>query len=187
MTEHRNSRTLVKSVPELWAECTDPAALARHLGSVGEIRITRLEPERTVAWEGAAARGTVSLQPAGWGTRVTLTVSGPEAEAGVEIGGEAAAPDPVSAGSAEAPERVGPLRRLLWRLRGWPAEAAPSADLAASDRSDADAEAPAQAPSPPAAAPVAEVEAPAPSGGESALSAALDSLGGAHRRPYSRS
>ena len=35
-------RTLVKSPPELWAELSDPAALARHLGDLGEIRITRV-------------------------------------------------------------------------------------------------------------------------------------------------
>ena len=47
-------RTLVKSPPELWAEISDPDSLARHLGAFGEIRITRLEPEATVAW-GATA------------------------------------------------------------------------------------------------------------------------------------
>ncbi len=74
MTEHQSSRTLVKSAPELWAECSDAASLARHLGAFGEIRITKLEPEIAVAWEGAAASGTVKLETAGWGTRVTLTV-----------------------------------------------------------------------------------------------------------------
>ena len=75
MTEHQSSRTLVKSAPELWAECSDAASLARHLGAFGEIRITKLEPETAVAWEGAAASGTVRLEPSGWGTRVTLTVT----------------------------------------------------------------------------------------------------------------
>src|SRR3712207_8062279 len=70
---HCAQRTLVKSPPELWAELSDPAALGRHLGEFGEIRITRLEPEDTVAWEGDRARGTVRLEPSGWGTRVTLT------------------------------------------------------------------------------------------------------------------
>ncbi|MGH2894843.1 MAG: hypothetical protein ACRDPM_16485, partial [Solirubrobacteraceae bacterium] len=74
MTEHQTSRTLVKSAPELWAECSDAASLARHLGAFGEIRITKLEPETAVAWEGAAASGTVKLESSGWGTRVTLTV-----------------------------------------------------------------------------------------------------------------
>ena len=45
----------------------------RHLGELGEIRITRLDPETAVAWEGERARGTVRIEPAGWGTRVTLT------------------------------------------------------------------------------------------------------------------
>ncbi|MFZ1996581.1 MAG: hypothetical protein WAU75_20885, partial [Solirubrobacteraceae bacterium] len=75
MTEHQSSRTLVKSAPELWAECSDAASLARHLGAFGEIRITQLDPETTVAWEGAAASGTVRLETSGWGTRVTLTVT----------------------------------------------------------------------------------------------------------------
>ena len=66
-------RTLVKSRPELWAQLSDAAELARYLGEFGEIRITRLEAERTVAWEGERARGTVKLEPSGWGTRVTLS------------------------------------------------------------------------------------------------------------------
>ena len=73
MTKHEASRTLVKSTPELWAECSDAASLARHLGAFGEIRITKLEPETAVAWEGEDVRGTVTLQPSGWGTRVILT------------------------------------------------------------------------------------------------------------------
>jgi len=73
MPEPRAQRTLVKSPPELWAEVSDLEALARHLGEFGEIRITRLEPETTVAWEGDRARGTVELEPSGWGTKVTLT------------------------------------------------------------------------------------------------------------------
>jgi hypothetical protein len=81
MTEHEASRTLVKSPPELWAECSDAESLARHLnGSFGEIRITRLEPETAVAWEGELASGTVRLEPSGWGTKVILTAR-PEAVA----------------------------------------------------------------------------------------------------------
>ncbi|HEY4809444.1 MAG TPA: hypothetical protein VIH71_00155 [Solirubrobacteraceae bacterium] len=68
-------RTLVKSPPELWAELSDPAALARHLGELGEIRITRIEPEKTVEWEAENTTGTVSIQSSGWGTRVTLSVT----------------------------------------------------------------------------------------------------------------
>jgi hypothetical protein len=73
MADLSQSRTLVKSAPELWTECSEATTLARHLGAFGEIRVTRLEPETTVAWEGDAARGTVCLEPSGWGTRVTLT------------------------------------------------------------------------------------------------------------------
>jgi hypothetical protein len=74
-------RTLVKSPPELWAEVSDVAALARHLGEFGEIRITRTEPETVVEWEGDRASGSVRLEPSGWGTKVTLTAEAPEPEA----------------------------------------------------------------------------------------------------------
>jgi hypothetical protein len=68
-------RTLVKSPPELWAELSDPESLARHLGELGEIRITRTEPENLVEWEGDGATGTVALKASGWGTKVTLSAS----------------------------------------------------------------------------------------------------------------
>jgi hypothetical protein len=64
MHEPSVQRTLVKSPPELWAELSDLESLARHLGEFGEIRIARLDPETTVAWEGDRARGTVRLEPA---------------------------------------------------------------------------------------------------------------------------
>src|SRR5437660_11607751 len=67
-------RTLVKSPPELWAELSDPTSLARHLGELGEIRITRVDPEERVEWETTGASGSVAIKPSGWGTRVTLTV-----------------------------------------------------------------------------------------------------------------
>ena len=66
-------RTLVKSPPELWAEISDPDCLSKHLEAFGEIRITRVQPETTVAWEGDRARGTVELEASGWGTKVRLT------------------------------------------------------------------------------------------------------------------
>jgi hypothetical protein len=68
-------RTLVKSHPELWAEISDPASLARHLGEFGEIRITRVEPEQRVEWEASDASGSVVIKPSGWGTKVKLTVT----------------------------------------------------------------------------------------------------------------
>src|SRR5947209_7153205 len=106
MNEHEVSRTLVKSPPELWAECSYAEALGRHLSApfFGEIRITRLEPETAVAWEGERASGTVRLEPSGWGTRVTLTVASAEPEA------TAAEPEaPAAAAEPEAPEPV-PLK-----------------------------------------------------------------------------
>jgi hypothetical protein len=68
-------RTLVKSPPELWAELSNPAALARHLGELGEIRIVRTEPETTVEWEATQATGRVQIKPSGWGTKVILTAT----------------------------------------------------------------------------------------------------------------
>jgi hypothetical protein len=71
-------RTLVKSPPELWDELSEVEGLAKHLGAFGEIKITKLEPEHTVAWEGEHASGTVSIEPSGWGTRVTLHAELPD-------------------------------------------------------------------------------------------------------------
>lgn len=75
MISSEAQRTLVKSPPELWAEISDPESLARHLGEFGEIRITRIQPEQKVEWEGDRASGTVVIKPSGWGTKVKLTVT----------------------------------------------------------------------------------------------------------------
>jgi hypothetical protein len=95
-------RTIVKSPPELWAELSDVAALARHLGEFGDIRITRTEPESVVEWEGDHGKGSVRLEPSGWGTKVTLTA-------------EDAAPleEPVP----EPPPQAGRFARLRWWRR----------------------------------------------------------------------
>jgi hypothetical protein len=97
-------RTLVKSPPELWAEISDVESLARHLGEFGDIRITQLEPETTVAWEGDRIRGTVRLEPAGWGTKVTLAAELTAVEA-IASDSEAA-PEPVAAAAAPEPAAV---------------------------------------------------------------------------------
>ncbi|MCZ4491906.1 MAG: hypothetical protein JWP53_837 [Conexibacter sp.] len=105
MSEPRAQRTLVKSPPELWAEISDVSTLARHLGAFGEIRITRLENETTVVWEGDRACGTVELEASGWGTKVTITaaaVAAPEQVAEPE-------PEPAAVAEVEAepePETV---------------------------------------------------------------------------------
>ncbi len=95
-------RTLVKSPPELWAELSDPASLARHLSPFGEIRIARVEPEKSVEWEADTVAGSVELKPSGWGTKVTLTVvrEPPEAAA---VGPVALEPEP-AAELAASPE-----------------------------------------------------------------------------------
>ena len=80
MEQSTAQRRLVKSPPELWAEVSSEDALARRLAPFGEIRITRVEPETTVAWEGERASGTVELAPSGWGTQVTLTATPAQAQ-----------------------------------------------------------------------------------------------------------
>ncbi len=113
-------RTLVKSPPELWAELSDPASLARHLGELGEIRIVRTEPESTVEWVSENTSGVVSIKPSGWGTKVTLSVtrqlSEPEqadttAESVPAVEGTDAAPkatDPPLSGESESSPEVQP-------------------------------------------------------------------------------
>jgi hypothetical protein len=186
MTELQASRTLVKSPPELWAECSDAASLARHMGRFGEIRITRLDPETTVAWEGERARGTVRIEPAGWGTKVILTaVAVPEdppteeapvaEEPAVEMPAEA--PQEPEAVDPEPAAEPPPRRRRFARFRALLRGPEPARDPEA-------VEAPPE-PEPVEAASEPE-PAPAMSETEAALAAALDSLGQAHHRPYSR-
>jgi hypothetical protein len=112
------SRTLVKSPPELWAEL-GPDCLEKALGAVS---VEETEPEREMTFAGEGVHGTAVLEPAGWGTKVTLT--------------------------AETEDQV--AKAGFWgRLR--PPEAAPQhAEL------------------------------------EEKLSELLDSLGSAHKRPFSR-
>jgi hypothetical protein len=126
-------RTLVKSPPELWEELSEVERLAKHLGAFGEITITKLEPEHTVAWEGERASGTVSIEPSGWGTKVTLRAELPEAdEAEPEPEPEpAAAPEPETA-AAEAQHVAGPSVPLCVEPETEPdePEAAPVAETA---------------------------------------------------------
>ena len=63
------SRTLVKSPPELWPDLSE-GRLAEALGDDAEVAVT--ENERSVRWEAQGAQGTASLEPSGWGTKVTL-------------------------------------------------------------------------------------------------------------------
>ena len=193
MSEPRAQRTLVKSPPELWAEISDAGTLARRLGEFGDIRITRLEPETTVVWEGDTARGTVELEPSGWGTKVTIAAEAVAIEVDVEVEVEVEyevepepAPEPEPVAEAPEPEpEPAPRRGLFARLLRRRVEAAP---------------APAPEPEPLVVPePVAPImatriekrvekrtEALADERLESVLVGVLDDLGSAHHRPFSR-
>jgi hypothetical protein len=164
MHDFTAKRTLVKSPPELWSELSEVERLARHLGAFGEIKITKLEPERTVAWEGESASGTVSIEPSGWGTKVILTASLPVTEPEPEAEPE---PDP----PAEPEPRV--RRRLFARLFGRERRAMPDNDQ----------------PVWVAGAPEPEPEPEQPTETDptqAILEDALEALGSAHHRPFSR-
>jgi hypothetical protein len=178
MKEVIAGRTLVKSPPELWAVCSDADALAQHLEVFGEIRITRLEPETTVAWEGDRASGTVRLEPAGWGTKVTVTAATQEVVATPEP--VAVEPEPALVEPEPARLDPEPVQRKGFFSRWFggghePAMAEPEAEVPAPEPT---------VPEPPAAAP--SVSEPPLVDALVALEAALDSLGQAHKRPFSR-
>jgi hypothetical protein len=194
MPKHEAARTLVKSPPELWEVCSDASSLARHLEPFGEIRITRLEPETTVAWEGERASGTVQIEPSGWGTRVTLTAAAvgeeeSETEA-PELPPAAEPPPPPPPPLALTPAaamraRRGLLARLLGRRGPGPAPALVESVSPLPE--------PPAIETPPAPPPVLEPSSvPQDRSDEPAvdtaavLDAALDSLGSAHHRPFSR-
>jgi hypothetical protein len=225
MAEHEASRTLVKSAPELWAECSDAASLARHLGRFGEIRITKLEPETAVAWEGDDVSGTVTLEPSGWGTRVTLTASADALPASEADSPPDPDPDPepkleLDLTRAAEPEPEAELLEPEDELSGSEDELAePPAEPAMEERDEPPPplsflgrllsrwrrEIPAVEPDEDSSDPESPVPDPAsadgtPSRGQggsrapvrelapqaSALVEALESLGSAHRRPFSR-
>lgn len=188
-------RTLVKSPPELWAELSDPATLARHLGELGEIRIVRTEPDRAVDWEaaadGARTSGRVEIEASGWGTRVTLsasrTVLAPDPEPEPEPIEVTPAPAPEPQPEVAEPEpRPGFFARMFRRRR----ERRSSETI---EEAPAIAEAPAtleepgqaeeSALEPDISAELAELEEQT----TAVLIGVLDRLGAAHHRPFSRS
>jgi ribonuclease E len=217
MREVTAGRTLVKSPPELWAVCSDAESLGQHLEAFGEIRITRLEPETTVAWEGERASGTVRIEPAGWGTKVTVTAAPTQAVAAPEqVVTEPVTEAPVPV--LEAPADTPAVHDLAWsaaaleqattdpepthrprflaRLFGGSHAPAPKPVLSEPVASEpAPLSAPAATPPaslPLVAAPAVELqpqlaaEPQPPVDAAAVLEAALDRLGQAHRRPFSR-
>ncbi len=177
-------RRLVKSPPELWAEVSSEAALGRHLSEFGEVRITRVDPETTVAWEGDRISGTVELAPAGWGTRVVLTASATATQQQAVVveptpapPGPEPEPAPVAA-IAPAPARRGFFARLF--RRGAPAAAIPAPIPPAPDPVP-----PTPTPDP---GPPPQIRAPTLDGERTVaiLTEVLDDLGAAHHRPFSR-
>jgi hypothetical protein len=205
MTEHEASRTLVKSPPELWAELSDETSLASHLAEpFGEIKITRLEPETAVAWEGERASGTVRIEPSGWGTRVTLTAKAVQVNppnSARQAGRPAPAPAPLpprpdppseplppAAAEPHSPAAPAPSRRgLRGLLRGWRGSKSPperDEELPAT-KSVVD-DPPAAPPAPEAIDPEAAPPAPEAIDPDAVLVGVLDRLGAAHHRPFSR-
>jgi hypothetical protein len=77
------SRTLVKSPPELWEEL-GPDCFQKALGAVS---VEETEPEREKTFTGDGVRATAVLEPAGWGTKVTLTAETEEKVAAVGFWG----------------------------------------------------------------------------------------------------
>jgi len=193
-------RTLVKSPPELWAKLSDAAELARHLeDDFGEIRITRVEAERTLVWEGDAARGTVELEASGWGTKVTLTAE-PAGAAPERPRADPAATITALAPTLESkavettpspPRRAGFLARILGRLRPAPmatrpVSSVPSAPMTTRPASSVPSVPVATDPEPDPAPPSHPTGRPASERAARVLETVLDDLGSAHHRPFSR-
>jgi hypothetical protein len=208
MSEVQANRRLVKSPPELWAELSDPASLAHHLGEFGEIRITRTEPETTVAWEGEKVSGTVTIAGSGWGTQVSLsariTVPEPErppvpepperVEHVVRVVDEEIVriePPPEPAPEPEPePPRLGFFARLFGRMpEPLPEPEPPPQPPEPYELRVVHAVVACRVPERPAPPPPAPVEEPALDADRAAgvLADVLDRLGAAHHRPFSRS
>jgi hypothetical protein len=74
------SRTLVKSPPELWEELQGE----RLKETVGAEEVKASEDERLLVWVGDGAKGTATLEPSGWGTKVILRAEVEETVAELE-------------------------------------------------------------------------------------------------------
>src|SRR5579875_1835110 len=74
MVRANAQRTLVKSPPELWSELSDEQTLRAHLADLSDVRITSRVEERRIEWQASGARGSIEIQPSGWGTKVMLSL-----------------------------------------------------------------------------------------------------------------
>jgi hypothetical protein len=214
MADLTAQRTLVKSPPELWSELSEVESLAKHLGELGEIRITKVEPETTVAWEGEQISGTVQLEQSGWGTRVTFRATVPEPDplpepeatpvppsepsqvmaepAPVVESPQESASEPVLESAPLEPRRERGSFITRWLFRERRAARAPAAVV--------EPRTPVAEPEREPEPPTVDLEAvavdpqPAPAAPESAevqrvrqvLDGTLEALGQAHHRPFSR-
>ena len=117
------SRTLVKSPPELWAELRGD----RLSEAVGAASLKVAEEERRIEWEAEDSSGAAVLEPAGWGTKLTLTAQVQEEVARLEpevarvglwariVGSrpQAAAPPPAPPANGRGDDLERALERLL--------------------------------------------------------------------------
>jgi hypothetical protein len=205
MADLTAQKTLVKSPPELWSELSEVESLAKHLGELGEITITKVEPESTVAWEGEEVSGTVELEQSGWGTKVTFKATVPEpgpaavAEAATEPEPtpEPAEHEPIPEPIAVEPEPVEPepepkqgfFARWLFRRR----QPTPEPVAVEPEPGPEPVEPPVVEPEPVAVEPEPPAE-PEPEPVATAdtervqrvLDGTLEALGQAHHRPFSR-
>jgi hypothetical protein len=99
----------------------------------GEIRITKLQPETAVAWEGEHARGTITLEASGWGTKVSLTAVPVGAGAGEDTRHEPASQPEREPGNPFKAEDVKPVNPVKPELAN-PVEAKPVMRVGAEPR-----------------------------------------------------
>lgn len=195
MPAYEISRTLVKSQPEVWAEIEKVERLAELLGD-DAISITRVEPESTIEWEGSSASGTIEIAASGWGTKVSLKTEvseqrvapepeavvkpepepEPEPEAIVEPESE---PEPTAEVETAAPAKLGFWANIKLKFSSAEPEPEPVAVVEAESEPEPVAivqPAPETEPEP--------EQTPEPIDYESRMTALLDHLGSAHKRPF---
>ena len=183
MADLTAQRTLVKSPPELWSEVSEVESLAKHLGELGEIKITKVEPETTVAWEGELISGTVELEQSGWGTKVTFHATVPEPDPPSDPEPEADTVEVAAlAEPTAAPEAPQPKLGFWARLFGKQPEPAPTPE----PEPVPDSVAVEPEPLEPEREPVEPDAGLSTMRVQEILDGTLESLGQAHHRPFSR-